>query len=134
MNRPDFAMEAGTTVRSPRISSRSSRFQPLPEDLVELFGDRVFESEEELDTELKQHRLSDLPIILDDDGKAQFYIPGGIHNELTGSLAQKFTEWANKKKGCARVNTNVPLGPRPAGSPAPRKKMKRSKRLPDVAI
>ena len=95
-----------------------SRFQELPEDLAEELG-RILSDitnedqlETALDAALKNLKLSDEPIVLGDDGKAYYYMPGDQHNEATGLIARNFTLWAQDLKGIARENTNVKLGPR----------------------
>ena len=117
-----------------------SRFQDLPEDLAEEL-DRILrdiESEDQLEAALeaalKNLGLSDEPIVLGDDGKAYYYMPGDQHNEATGLIARNFTLWAQDLKGIARKNTNIKLGPRLPGAPPPRKRRKPKTRLPDVAL
>lgn len=47
----------------------------------------------------------------------------------------RFLDWSNKLKGVAGSGyTNVEVGPSKPGAPRPHKKLKRKKRLPDVAL
>lgn len=121
---------------SPTLSlqERRSRFQELPEDLAELFGERVFHDEDELEEYLRELKIADEPIVLCDDGKAYYYMPGEEHNTGKGYIARKFNTWARDTKGFAQENTNIKLGPRLPGAPPPRKKQKPKTRLPDVAL
>lgn len=122
---------------SPQFSHNTrSKFRELPEDLVDILGgaDKVFNSEEELERVLAENQLSDCPIVLDDEGKACLYMPGDDHNIATGHITLRFNEWADRKKGCALENHNLPLGPRRTGGPPPRKRVSRKKRLPDVSF
>ena len=130
-------LEKGLT---PQLLGQRSRFQELPEDLAEeldrLLRDCKNEDELEaaLEAALKNLKLSDERIVLGDDGKAYYYMPGDEHNEATRLIVRKFCLWARDVKGIAGQNTNVKLGPRLAGAPPPRKRRKPKTRLPDIAL
>jgi hypothetical protein len=113
---------------------QGSRFQRLPEGLEEVIGSRVFVNEDDLEAALEELKTSDEPIVLGDDRKAYYYMPGDVHNTATSHIAKKFYSWSHDMKGYAQENTNVKLGPRLAGAPPPRKRLKPKKRLPDVAL
>ena len=93
-----------------------------------------FQDEDELELVLDELKIADEKIVLDDHGKACYYLPGDEHNEATRFIVNLFSQWANKVKGIAGENTNVRLGPRLPGAPPPRKRRKPKTRLPDVAI
>ena len=111
-----------------------SRFQDLPEGLAELPADRVFEDEDELEKNLNELKIADEPIVLGEDGKAYYHMPGEAHSTGTGHIARKFNSWARDMKGFAQENTNIKLGPRLPGAPPPLKRQRPQKRLPDVAL
>ena len=113
---------------------QGSRFQRLPEDLEEAIGKRVFVNEDDFEAALEELKISDEPIVLGDDRKAYYYIPGDAHNAATSYITKKFYSWSHDMKGYAQENTNVKLGPRLAGAPPPRKRLKPKTRLPDVAL
>ena len=113
---------------------QGSRFQRLPEDMEEVIANRVFENEDKLESTLEELKIADEPIVLGDDGKAYYYMPGDAHNAATGHIVNNFYDWSHGVKGYAQENTNVRLGPRLAGAPPARKRQKPAKRLPDVAL
>lgn len=123
-----------TGVLPTQALQKRSRFQELPEGLAELFADSVFGDEDELEATLEKLKIADESIVLCEDGKAYYYMPGEEHNCGTGHIVLKFQEWARQQKGYARENTNIQLGPRLPGAPPPRKRQRPKKRLPDVAI
>lgn len=115
-------------------NNNRSRFQQLPEGLAELLADRVFEDEDELEKELNELKITDEPIVLGEDGKAYYHMPGEEHYTGTGHIARKFNSWARDMKGFTQENTNIKLGPRLPGAPPPLKRQRPKKRLPDVAL
>lgn len=116
------------------VSQQRSRFRELPEHLAALFVDREFQDDNGLQAALEELNISDEPIVLGDDGKPCYYMPGDNHNSATAQIVKNFYDWANKVKGVAAENTNIRLGPRLPGAPPPRKKRKPKTRLPDVAL
>ncbi|CAB9531181.1 expressed unknown protein [Seminavis robusta] len=121
---------------SPTLSlqKRRNRFQELPEGLAELFGGQVFRDEDELEKHLRELKIADEAIVLCEDGKACYHMPGEEHNTGTGYIARKFNSWARDMKGFAQENTNIKLRPRLPGAPPPLKRQRPKKRLPDVAL
>jgi hypothetical protein len=108
----------------PQSLGEGSRFQRLPEDLEEVIGNRVFKDEDALQAALEELKIADEPIVLGEDGRAYYYMPGNVHNDATGHIAVEFTLWSNRVKLYARENTNAVLGDGLAGAPPPRKKKK----------
>ena len=80
----------------------------LPDELAALRY-CVFESNEELQTELDLLGLGDLPVELDGEGKAFLEMPSDEHNKATSWLTRRFTLWAKERWGYATSTNTVKL-------------------------
>ena len=67
--------------------------------MAELFGGQVFRDEDELEKHLRELKIADEAIVLREDGKAYYHVPGEEHNTGTGYIARKFNSWARDMKG-----------------------------------
>lgn len=86
--------------------------------------DRVFESEQDFEaTLLQEFKIADERLVLGEDGKEYYYMPGDERKNATTYVVNRFYKWSRHIMiGCASENTNVRLGPRLSTGPRPRKK------------
>ena len=82
----------GTWNKSATDSDSDEELEEFSPEILEVLGDRRYESEEELRKALAEAGVSDLRVVLV-DGKPYKIIPGHQHNKFTTKYVNEFGDW-----------------------------------------
>ena len=75
-----------------------------------MIGNRVFVNEDDFEVALQELKITDEPIVLGDDGKAYYYMPGDVHSAATSHIVKKFYSWSHDMKGRRSVLVGLSVG------------------------